>query len=237
MSNSYFQFKQFRIEQDKCAMKVGTDGVLLGAWTNHGNAARILDVGAGTGLIAIMMAQRCNALIDAIEIDEPAVAQASENFTNSPWFSRLKIIHISFNEFIEKAVFRYDLIVSNPPYHKESVKSPHAGRQLARYAPSLEYSTIIEAAPILLTSTGRISIILPCAEEKQARKNADDSALFCTRITRMIPSPGKEPSRSLLEFSRIFLPLKEDSIILESNGRHKFSEDYMQLTRDFYLKF
>ncbi len=218
-------------------MKVGTDGVLLGAWTNTGNAARILDIGTGTGLIAIMLAQRCEALIDAIEIDEPAYLQASDNCKNSPWSSRLKIMHISFNEFLEKAIFRYDLIVSNPPYHKETVKSPHAGRQLARHAASLEYSAIIEAAAILLTSYGRISIILPSSEEMQARKNAEDSALFCSRITRMIPSPGKAPSRTLLEFSRIFEPLKEDAILIEENGRHRFSEDYIQLTRDFYLKF
>ena len=218
-------------------MKVGTDGVLLGAWAKPGDATRILDVGTGTGLIAIMLAQQCNAIIDAIEIDESAYFQATENSKNSPWSERLKISHISFEEFIEKAVFRYDLIVSNPPYHKETIKSPIAGRRLARHAPSLEYSTIIGAASVLLTSNGKISIILPASEENQARKNADDSALFCTRLTHMIPSPGKTPSRSLLEFSRIFQPLKEDSILIEENGRHRYSKDYIQLTRDFYLKF
>jgi tRNA1Val (adenine37-N6)-methyltransferase len=237
MPNTYFQFKQFRIEQDKCAMKVGTDGVLLGAWADSRNTTRILDVGTGTGLIAIMLAQRSSALIDAIEIDGPAFLQASENARNSSWLNRLNIIHTSFEEYIEKTNSRYDLIVSNPPYHKETIKSPHTGRRLARHSPNLEYNSILSAGSKLLASGGKISLILPYSEKLTAHKAAESSGFFCTRLTIIFPVPAKEPSRCLFEFSREFQTLRQDSMVIEETGRHGYSQNYIQLTRDFYLNF
>jgi len=235
MSNSFFQFKQFRIEQDKCAMKVGTDGVLLGAWTRPGNAERILDIGTGTGLIAIMLAQRSSALIDAIEIDEPAFLQAVENCSICPWPQRIKIMHVSFNEFAESAVFRYDLIVSNPPFHKETVQSPSKSRGLARHARYLEYGHILEEGSKLLTQSGRISLILPAAEETNAIEKGTAHCLFVTRITRIIPVPGKPASRCLLEFSKEFNTCLAGSLVIEEKGRHQYSEEYAKLTGEYYL--
>jgi tRNA1Val (adenine37-N6)-methyltransferase len=237
MPNSYFQFKQFRIQQDKCAMKVGTDGVLLGAWTNPDNARRILDVGTGTGLIAIMLAQRSDALIDALEIDNSAYLQAVENGNACPWSHRLQFIHSSFNDYIHGSDQVYDLIVSNPPYHRETTRSPHTGRDLARQSLNLSYSSIIESAAKLLSNNGRISIILPASEEASALRLASKHSLFCTRFTHVLPAPGKEFSRSLLEFSFSFKPLTEDIILIEENGRHKYSQEYIRITRDYYLKF
>jgi tRNA1Val (adenine37-N6)-methyltransferase len=237
MPNTYFQFKQFRIEQDKCAMKVGTDGVLLGAWANPGSAKRILDVGTGTGLIAIMLAQRSNAIIDAVEIENVAYLQALENGRSSPWSDRLSFFNDSFEKFIEKAGNKYDLIISNPPYHTEAINSPNSGRRLARQAESLHFSLIINSASALLTAKGRISFILPVSEEIKAQKLATDCSLICTRLTHIIPCPGKESSRSLMEFSYELQPLRENTIIIEEAGRHQYSIDYMQLTKDFYLNF
>lgn len=235
MPNSYFQFKQFRIEQDKCAMKVGTDGVLLGAWTNPGMAERILDVGTGTGLIAIMLAQRSKAMIDAVEIDKSAYLQAVENGSTSPWFDRLHFFHSSFSGFIENSKNTYDLIVSNPPYHKETTKSPHPGRELARHSSNLDYSAVLASASKMLSGNGRISLIFPASEEIKSQRIASENSLFCTRLTHIVASPGKEFSRSLLEFSLKFNTLEEEILIIEEKGRHKYSPDYIKLTRDFYL--
>lgn len=237
MPNPYFQFKQFTIRQDKCAMKVGTDGVLLGAWTKAAHSKRILDVGTGTGLIAIMLAQRSNAFIDAVEIDELAYQQAVENGKACPWSDRISFFHSSFHDFIKNANQTYDLIVSNSPYHKESTKSPHVGRHLARHSENLDYSAIIESSSKLLALTGEISLIIPASEEINAQKHAGMNGMYCARITRIIPSPGKNFSRSLMEFSRQYRPLNEDIIMIEEKGRHQFSPEYIRLTKDFYLKF
>ena len=218
-------------------MKVGTDGVLLGAWTNPANAKRILDVGTGTGLIAIMMAQRSNAMIDAIEIDKSAYQQAIENGSSSPWYDRLSFFHSSFEDFIENSKQSYDLIVSNPPFHKENINSPHTGRQLARHSENLDFSKIIESTSKLLKHDGRISLILPASDEINVNMIAENHSLYCTRLTHIVPSPEKEFSRSLLEFSLKYQPRVEDIIMIEEKGRHQYSRGYMRLTRDFYLKF
>jgi len=237
MPNPYFQFKQFTIRQEKCAMKVGTDGVLLGAWTKTGYSKRILDVGTGTGLIAIMLAQRSDAFIDAVEIDELAYQQAIENGKACPWSDRISFFHSSFDNFIKNTKQTYDLIVSNPPYHKDTTKSPRVGRHLARHSENLDYSGIIESSSKLLTPTGEISLIIPASEEMNAQMAAGFNGMYCNRITHIIPSPGKELSRSLMEFSRQYQPLNEDIIMIEEKGRHQFSSEYIRLTKDFYLKF
>ena len=216
-------------------MKVGTDGVLLGAWTNPGMAEHILDMGTGTGLIAIMLAQRSKAMIDAVEIDKSAYLQAVENGRSSPWSDRLHFFHSSFNGFIENSRNTYDLIVSNAPYHKETTKSPHPGRELARHSSNLDYSAILASASKMLSGNGRISLILPASEEINSQRIASKNSLFCTRLIHIVASPGKEFSRSLLEFSLKFDTLVEEIIVIEEKGRHKYSPDYIKLTRDFYL--
>jgi tRNA1Val (adenine37-N6)-methyltransferase len=218
-------------------MKVGTDGVLLGAWANTDKVARILDIGTGTGLIALMLAQRSAAAIDAIEIDENAFVQATENGRNSPWSDRLRFIHSSFAEFIEKSNGFYELVISNPPYHKETIESPHMGRRLARHASNLHYSEIIEKSSAIISQNGKIALVLPYNEESQAIKIAIQIKLHCSRVTRIIPAPGKNPSRSLIEFTKEKASYSESSIIIEEEGRHKYSFDYKELTREFYLNF
>jgi len=166
-----FKFKQFSINQDKTAMKVGTDGVLLGAWTptNH-NPFSILDIGTGTGLIALMLAQRTTAeQIDALEIDEDAYEQAVDNFENSPWSDRLFCFHAGLDEFIEEPEDEYDLIVSNPPFYSEDYKTENEQRDLARFQDALPFEDLVEAADLLLSENGILAVII------LTKKNQDSS--------------------------------------------------------------
>ena len=163
-----FSFKQFSIQQDRCAMKIGTDGVLLGAWTPiTNNPFSILDIGAGTGIIALMLAQRSNAeQIDALEIDEDAYEQAVDNFENSPWSDRLFCFHAGLDEFVEEPEDEYDLIVSNPPFYTEDYKTDNEQRDLARFADAMPFEDLIEAADLLLSEKGIFSVVIPFKEEE-----------------------------------------------------------------------
>ncbi|MBX9808015.1 MAG: methyltransferase, partial [Flavobacteriaceae bacterium] len=162
-----FQFKQFSVEQDRTAMKIGTDGVLLGAWTPiDNNPFSILDIGTGTGIIALMLAQRSAAeQIDALEIDEDAYEQATDNFENSPWNDRLFCFHAGLDEFVEEPEEEYDLIVSNPPFYSEDYKSENEQRDLARFQDAMPFEDLIEAAALLLSENGIFSVIIPFKEE------------------------------------------------------------------------
>lgn len=237
MHNDFFRFKQFVIRHGQCAMKVGTDGVLLGAWADVNNATRALDAGTGSGLIAIMLAQRCNALIDAVEIDSQACVQARENISACPWGDRIRVHHASFQNFARNTKYRYDLIISNPPFHKEDIKPYHPGRRVARHSETLDYKTIIAFSAELLNTPGRLALILPSGEADTAVKQAALAGLFCSRITRVVPAPAKSPARALLEFCNQPAGCKEDRIIIENGIRNEFTPEYMALTRDFYLKF
>ena len=156
-----FRFKQFSVRNDKSAMKVGTDGVLLGAWADVKAANSVLDIGTGTGLVALMMAQRCNANIDAIEIDADAFAEATLNFNESPWAERMKVIHDDFITFSKDCDLRYDVIVSNPPYFIDSLVCQEEKRKNARHTSSLSYENLIECAVKLLNDNGFICLITP----------------------------------------------------------------------------
>lgn len=237
MHNDFFRFKQFVIRHGQCAMKVGTDGVLLGAWAGVEGVTRALDVGAGSGLIAIMLAQRTHALIDAVEIDQQACAQAMENVRACPWGDRIKIHHASFQDFAGNKEYGYDLIVSNPPFHKEDIKPLHPGRRMARHSGALDYKTIIEHGAAMLNTPGKLDLILPANDEDSAMEQGTKAGLFCSRITRVIPASGKSPVRVLLEFCNQPAGCKEDRITIEKDNRNEFTPEYMTLTRDFYLKF
>ena len=235
MPNSYFQFKQFTIEQDRCAMKVGTDGVLLGAWTDVSDAQSILDIGTGTGLIALMLAQRSSAAIYGIEIDENATAQAVENVNNSPWSERIKIETVSLQTFVKNTNCRFDLIVSNPPYFNKSLKNPNAQRSVARHMDSLSQKDLITAACALLSVVGRLSVILPTAEGLEFILQAKEFGLYCSKKTRVIPRIGALEKRLLLEFSRIKDVCKEDYLLIEKE-RHDYSDEFRSLTKEYYLE-
>jgi len=235
---SKFQFKQFSIHQDQTAMKVGTDGVLLGAWTpieHHTNT--ILDIGTGTGLIALMLAQRSSATqIDALEIDENAYEQAVDNFENSPWGDRLFCFHAGLDEFLEEPEDEYDLIVSNPPFYAEDYKSANEQRDLARFQDALPFEDLIEAADLLLSENGIFAVIIPFKEEAKFIDLCAEAELFPVKVTRVKGNPTSETKRSLLAFKRYELSVLEaDELVIEIN-RHEYTDDYIALTQDFYLK-
>lgn len=233
-----FQFKQFSVEQDRCAMKIGTDGVLLGAWTPiDNNPFSVLDIGAGTGILSLMIAQRSNAeQIDALEIDEDAYEQAVENFENSPWSDRLFCFHAGLDEFMDEPEDEYDLIISNPPFYTEDYQSGDEKRDLARFADALPFEDLVEVAALLLSEEGIFSVIIPFKEEEKFVALAKEYDLFPIKITRVKGTPSTEIKRSLLAFSRnetANFPV--DELVIETS-RHVYTKEYISLTKDFYLK-
>jgi len=236
MANPYFSFKQFTVYHDRCAMKVGIDGVLLGVWADTANTSHILDIGTGTGLIALMLAQRSNSFIDAIDIEADAVLQATENIDRSPWTNRIKVQKTSLQDFALATTQRYDLIVSNPPYFVNSLKAPSVGRTTARHTDSLSHEELISNSLLLLNPEGRICIILPVKEALSCEEFALSKGLFCTREVQVIPKPTAEVKRILMEF-RLQPDRKEVSeLVIEGNERHHYSEEFSLLAKDFYLK-
>jgi tRNA1Val (adenine37-N6)-methyltransferase len=238
MPNNYFSFKQFTIYQDQCAMKVGTDGVLLGSWTTTENVARILDVGSGTGLIAIMMAQKSTAVIDGVEIEKNACLQSRKNVATSPWPKRINVYHDSIQQFSKQTSLKYNLIVSNPPYFQNSLKPPAKPRSMAKHNIGLDYDTLLSCTSGLLLPDGRLSVIIPATDRKQFSDLADFHRFQPSRITSVKPSPGKEYSRCLIEFSKMpGIPCPENELTIRNDDLKTYSDDYTELTRDFYLGF
>ncbi|GIZ09061.1 tRNA1(Val) (adenine(37)-N6)-methyltransferase [Flavobacterium sp. UMI-01] len=233
-----FQFKQFAVAQDKTAMKVGTDGVLLGAWAPlHHHPFTILDIGAGTGLIALMLAQRSTAeQIDALEIDEAAYEQAVDNFENSPWGDRLFCYHAGLDEFMGEPEDEYDLIVSNPPFYSEDYKSNDSKRDLARFQDALPFEELVEAADLLLSEKGLFAVIIPFSEEERFVSLAKNAELYPIKITRVKGTPSSLVKRSLLAFSRHEVEnVIVDELVIEIS-RHHYTEEYVSMTKDFYVK-
>lgn len=233
-----FTFQQFKVYQEHAAMKVGTDGVLLGAWTPvPGKAGRILDVGTGTGLVALMLAQRTyDAVIDAVEIDAPGCLDAQMNFEISPWNDRLNLFGSSFQDFAESAHNKYDLIVSNPPFFSGSLKNSCQRKATARHNGELSQEDIIAGVLQLLADDGTFSLILPVADYEDFRGKASRAGLFESRRLEVRPTPGKPVKRVLSVWGRS-LPdkLATEEMVLELS-RHQYSEFYKTLTADFYLR-
>ena len=235
-----FQFKQFSIQQEKSAMKVGTDGVLLGAWAPvSNNPYNILDIGAGTGLLSLMLAQRSYAeQIDAIEIEENAYEECVDNFENSPWADRLYCYHAGLDEFVEELEEieeQYDVIVSNPPFYSEDYKTLDEARDLARFADALPFDELVEAAYLLLSENGIFSVIIPYSAEENFIALAQKSLLFPLKITRVKGTPTSEIKRSLLAFTRVEQTPIMDELVIET-ARHEYTPEYIELTKEFYLK-
>lgn len=232
-----FKFKQFIINQSRCAMKIGTDAVLLGAWTSLDSDPRsILDIGAGTGVLALMLAQRSAAeLIDAIEIDDAAYEQCVDNFEASPWGDRLFCYHATLEEFVAEIDDQYDLIISNPPFYSNTYKSNNAQRDLARFMDAMPFKQLIESTSQLLSSKGSFSVIIPFSEEHNFIELAAKEHLFLNRQLRIKGSPQSEIKRSLLQFSFQESTIDQKELIIETT-RHQYTKDYIALTQDFYLK-
>lgn len=220
-------------------MKVGTDAVLLGAWASAADATKILDIGCGCGIIALMLAQRSEkAFVYAIDIDKPSVCQAAENIRNSPWPDRLKAEAASLQDFTVNTALRFDLIVSNPPFFNRSLPAPDCRRNQARHTGSLTHDELIRSASSLLLNSGRIALVLPLSEAEYCIKTAQDHDLHLHRKTLVFPKPHSAAKRVLLEFTRQKpLNLYCSELTIETELRHDYSPDFIDLLKDFYLKF
>lgn len=236
MSDKPFHFKEFSIKQDRCAMKIGTDGVLLGAWVNIPKPIEsILDIGTGTGLLAMQMAQRSDAeLIDALEIEDAAYEQAVENFEDSPWADRLFCYHASIQKFVEEIDDRYDLVLCNPPYYTDTFKELNPKRALARHTQELNFDILLGSTSKLLKDNGQCAFIIPFKEEEGFIKVAETLQLFPIRITRVRGNLSSPIKRSLLQFSKKSGKQEINELTIEVL-RHQYTEDYKRLVRDFYL--
>jgi tRNA1Val (adenine37-N6)-methyltransferase len=231
-----FVFKQFIVKQNKCAMKVGTDAVLLGAWANLPAKGRVLDIGTGTGIIAMMTAQRSTAHIDAIEIEKDAFSQAVGNCNDCKWRDRLNIHHISFQDFAGRTTHKYDVIVSNPPYFSNSLQASSESRTTARHTCALSFEALVNGIKSLLLGHGSFATILPSKEAEEFSEIAEDNGLYPIRLTRIKTTASKAAKRVLIEFAFHRKSFSENTLVIE-NEDHSYTAEYKNLTRDFYLGF
>ena len=234
-SGTYFHFKQFSVRHDRCAMKVGTDAVLLGAWVDLSGAENVLDIGTGSGVIALMLAQRTtdSIKIESVEIEKSAADQAAENFKDSPWSSRIAIHQLAAQDYFP--AIRFDLIVTNPPYFNKSLEPPDKVRHQVRHTASLSYEHLLSTVTRLLTSQGRFNVILPYQEGIVFTELAVKHGLFCKRRYHFRTRKDKAVERTLLEFTTHVQNIDEGEILLYENGLD-WSTSYRNLISDFYIK-
>jgi len=236
MANPWFRFKQFIIRQDRSSFKVGTDGVLLGAWVDLEGVRSVLDVGTGTGLLALMLAQRSGAKITAVEIDRKSFEEAEENVNESQWCNRIAVIHCPLQDFTPG--MKYDLVISNPPFFQDSLRPGDPGKSLSRHDTRLSLKDLALTVPHLMKDKGRFCLILPVEESKIMERYCFEAGLNLHRLLEIRPKPGHAVKRHLLEFR--FNPsevLHRDELIIEHASRHDYTEEYRELTREFYLNF
>ncbi|MBN1107413.1 MAG: methyltransferase [Bacteroidales bacterium] len=236
MANNYFSFKQFTVYHDKCAFKVGTDGVLLGAYADVSGAKNILDIGTGSGLIALMLAQRCGAEIKAIEPDSDSYVQASGNIKMSKWSDRIKVFNTTLQDY-DPGTLRFDLVVSNPPFFRNSLINPDPQKALARHGISLTAEELLSGVAGLMTEEAKFQVIMPYAEGIVLVAEAQQYGLYCNKMLKIRPLPTSEIKRLILTFSRTRSEMHGSFLTIEHGKRHEFTEEYRKLTKDFYLKF
>ncbi|GET39044.1 methyltransferase small [Microseira wollei NIES-4236] len=217
-------------------MKVGTDGVLLGAWTDTTGAQHILDIGTGTGLLALMLAQRSLANIDAVEIDADACIQARENVTRSPFWDRIGVYQCSIQDYATTCSQRYDLLVSNPPFFENAYKTPHQARTLARHSDRLEQVDLLQAAEQLLSENGRLAVIYPSESAKIFPEKAEAFGFFCHRKLYVKPTLNSPIKRVLIELGKNQSEYQETTLTIEAD-RHIYTAEFIALIKDFYLKY
>ena len=232
-----FQFKQFSVAQDRCEMKVGTDAVLLGAWSALDHMPNtILDIGSGTGILALIMAQRSTAeLIDALEIDSDAYEQCVHNFETSDWGDRLFCYHASLDEFVGEIEDTYDLIISNPPFYTDHFKSRNEARNKARFEDALPFEELLTSVSKLLSVTGQLNVIIPFSEEINFISLAKNVDLYPIRILRVRGQEESPVKRSLISFTFQENKIEVSELTIEIT-RHHYTLEYINLTKDFYLK-
>ena len=232
-----FRFKQFEIQHDRSSMKVGTDAVLLGAWTEVGAGTSILDIGSGSGIVALMMAQRTSNQIVGVDIDEDSVEESRLNAENSAWKNRIQFHCTSIQQFCEeKNKNAFDLIVSNPPFFVNSLKSPLDSRNRSRHTDTLSYRDLVAAVSYCLSENGSFAVILPSIYSEQLENLCKQNHLFCYRKLRIRPKEGKAVNRVLLQFKRKKDSLCEKDLNLR-NADGSYTEAYKEIVRDFYLYF
>ena len=236
MSGQSFVFKQFIVKQNKCAMKVGTDAVLLGAWAELPPSGSVLDIGTGTGIIAMMAAQRSKSSIDAIEIDIDAYIQAVENCKNCKWNDRISVHHKSLQDYSAGAEKKYDAVVTNPPYFSNCLQAASESRTVARHTCTLKFEELLQGAVNLLHNHGTFSTILPPKEAEEIVEIAKEHNLYLNRMTRVQTCMTKQPKRMLMQFGFTPKSFSENTLIIET-GDHSYSPSYKELTKDFYLGF
>lgn len=253
MPNDFFSFKHFTIHQDRCAMKVGTDGVLLGVLApvvigesdlpmaeNQELGPKILDIGTGTALVAIMLAQRCSgrAKVVGVEIDADAARQAQENADATNW--DIQIFNDSIQSFAENTEEEFNLIVSNPPYFINSLKAPEKNRNTARHTDELSFQDLAHCASKLLSADGKFSVIIPYSSENEFINIAEKEKLQVETIVHVIPKPGKEIKRIVITFCKCenknVCNINVTQLLIETENRHCYSDEFKSLTADFYLK-
>ena len=232
-----FQFKKFAIEQNDCAMKVGTDGVLLGAWCDVSQATKALDIGTGSGVIAVMLGQRCDATIHGVEIDEAAYLQAKSNMEKTEWANRLIAKKAAIQDYAKLSRDEYDLIVSNPPFFSGGTFSDNQERNNVRHTIKLGHGDLLIAARKLLSKDGKFCVILPLIEGLRFQEVARTYALYCTKITEVKSRREGSVERLLMQFEKtaVEAPVKNELSIYQQKGK-KHSAEYIDLTKDFYLK-
>ncbi len=232
MANRPFRFKQFTVHQDQAPFKVGTDGTLLGAWVNVANKRNILDVGTGTGLIALMLAQRApQSSIQAIELQSEAARQAAINFAQSPW--EISLHQTALQQFIPEE--KIDVLVCNPPFFKPSSLSSDQGKNLSRHSLSLDLEDLLSFSSQYLTKDGTLALVLPTERREDLHRYLEQFNFFLNREWLMLPTPGASPKRMLIECSQQQTSLESREFVLESDGRHHYSQEVKEMLRDFYL--
>ena len=238
MPNTSFAFKQFIIKQDKCAMKVGTDAVLLGAWVLPNGSKHILDIGTGTGVIALMLAQKTEAHIDAIDIDEEAVLQAKQNALDSKFASQITVTQTSLQQYSKESNQKYNLIITNPPYFEQSLKSSDEQRSHARHADVLPFEELLDGVLKLLDEKGKFCLILPTLEAEKFRALAEKKGLHISKLLRVKSRTDKDTDkRHLMQFEVKPTEFSEKTIAIEEEVRHQYTDDYKDLTKDYYINF
>lgn len=238
MPNDSFEFKKFKIRQDRCAMKVGTDAVLLGAWVIPNGSANILDIGTGTGIIALMLAQKSNAPIVAIDIDKDSTEQAKLNVAESTYASQIKVEHISFQDLTLNSTQKFDLIVSNPPFFVDSLKSTNDGRTMARHNDLLSFEDLLKGVKKLLNEKGKFCLILPKNEALVFRDLATSKGLYLSKLMRIRTRPEKDSEkRHLMQFEFKETEFSESTLVIEADSHRNYTEEYKKFTQDYYMKF
>lgn len=235
-----FRFKQFSIWHDQCAMKVNTDGILLGAWSNLSSAKSIIDIGSGTGLIALMLAQKASESeqelqIVGVEIDQAAAVQATDNVAQSPWSQQVEIVQRDIQSFSQDCSTKFDLLVSNPPYFTNSLRSLGDARDKARHNDGLSFADLLKSSDILCSESATFNLILPCNEADRLLTLAAEFNWHLNKRCQVSTVTGKAPTRSLLSLTRTksATPLLSKLIIRDKTN--SYTPEFIELCRAYYL--